>query len=115
MCEPFEVIAVDFGWPFGCGARLAEPHSGMTKTLSCRSLVGQVSRVARLRYGLSVDPLRAEEIERYRRQPPAERLRLALEVMADGIAMKRANLRRAHPECDDATIDAMLDAWLARA
>ena len=61
-----------------------------------------------------MDPFRDEEIERYRRQPPAERLRSGLEVMADGIAMKRANLRRAHPDRDEATIDAMLDAWLAR-
>lgn len=61
-----------------------------------------------------MDPLRAEEIERYRRQPPAERLREALQVMADGIALKRGNLRRQFPDLSEAEIDAKLDAWLQR-
>jgi hypothetical protein len=59
-------------------------------------------------------PFRAEEIERYRRQPPGARLLEALEVLADGIAMKRANLRRVHPELGEEAIEALLDAWLER-
>lgn len=61
-----------------------------------------------------MDPFRAEEIERYRRQPPGERLLEALRVMDEGIAMKRANLVRRHPELDDVAIDAKLQAWLDR-
>lgn len=61
-----------------------------------------------------MDPLRAEEIERYRRQPPAERLLETLQVMADGIALKRGNLRRQFPELSEAEVDAKLDTWLQR-
>lgn len=61
-----------------------------------------------------MDPLRAEEIERYRRQPSAERLLEPLQVMADGIALKRGNLRRQFPTLSEAEIDAKLDAWLQR-
>jgi hypothetical protein len=62
-----------------------------------------------------VDPLRAEEIERHRQQPSHERLREALEVMADGIALKRGNLRRQFPALRAAEIEAKLDEWLQRA
>lgn len=61
-----------------------------------------------------MDPFRAEEIERYRRQSPRDRLLEALGVMEDGIAMKRANLARRYPELDDAAIEAKLQAWLDR-
>ena len=61
-----------------------------------------------------MDPLRAEEMERHRRQPSAERLLEALQVMADGIALKRGNLRRQFPTLSEAEIDAKLDAWLQR-
>ena len=61
-----------------------------------------------------MDPLRTEEIERYRRQPSAERLLEALQVMADGIALKRGNLRRQFPTLSEAENDAKLQAWLER-
>jgi len=59
-----------------------------------------------------VDPFLAEEIERYRRQPPGERLRESLEVMRDGFALKRGNLRRLHPEASDEEIERMLLEWM---
>ena len=40
------------------------------------------------------------------------RLRTAAELHDVGVAMKRLNLRRAHPDADEAEITAMLTAWL---
>jgi hypothetical protein len=42
----------------------------------------------------------------------AERLRLALDLYSAGEAMMRQNLRRRHPELDDAGIEQLLIAWL---
>ncbi|CAN5462445.1 hypothetical protein BH23ACT9_BH23ACT9_29150 [soil metagenome] len=42
----------------------------------------------------------------------AVRLRLALAMHDEGVAMMRLNLVRRHPDEDDAQIDARLDAWL---
>lgn len=41
----------------------------------------------------------------------AARLRMALDLCALGEAMRRAQLRREHPEATDAEIEAMLTAW----
>ena len=42
----------------------------------------------------------------------AARLRAALDLSAMGESMRRAQLRREHPDATDAEIDAMLTAWL---
>lgn len=42
----------------------------------------------------------------------AARLRLALDMFEDGVALMRQNLRRAHPEESDEEIDARVRAWL---
>ncbi len=42
---------------------------------------------------------------------PVEKLRLALEMSADAEELMRQNLRRRHPDEDEAQIEARLDAW----
>jgi hypothetical protein len=42
----------------------------------------------------------------------ATRLRLALDLFEAGEAMKRAQLRREHPEAPEAEIESLLLAWL---
>jgi hypothetical protein len=42
----------------------------------------------------------------------ARRLRLSLEMFEAGVAMMRQNLRRRHPDLDDAGIERLLSAWL---
>lgn len=65
-------------------------------------------------YPLPVDPLRADDIAYYGSLTPGERLRLALQMMEDGFAMQRANLRRRHPEATDEEVDELLLAWMCR-
>lgn len=43
---------------------------------------------------------------------PSQKLRLAIEMAEQGIAMKRRTLRRQRPEATDAEVDALLQAWL---
>ena len=43
---------------------------------------------------------------------PAQKLRLSLDMFAYGCDMMRQNLRRAHPDADDAAIEELLRAWL---
>jgi len=59
-----------------------------------------------------MDPLRQAEIDRARRQPPEERLREALQVMADGFALKRASLRARHPDATHAELERLFRQWL---
>jgi Rv0078B-related antitoxin len=61
-----------------------------------------------------MERLRAAEIAQARRTPPAEKFRQALDMMAWGINIQRANLRRRHPGESDAEIDARLQRWLRR-
>jgi hypothetical protein len=42
----------------------------------------------------------------------AERLRIALALTEDGFNIKRQQLRRRHPESDEAEIDRLFRAWL---
>lgn len=42
----------------------------------------------------------------------AARLRMALELFEDGVALQRQNLRRAHPDASDEEIAQLLRAWL---
>ena len=61
-----------------------------------------------------MDRLRADDIEQARSEPPGERLHRALEMMAQGIEIKRANLRRQHPTRTADEIQALLERWLSR-
>ncbi len=45
-------------------------------------------------------------------ETPAERLRIALRLHDDGVAMHRLTLRRIHPELSDEEVEAKLQAWL---
>lgn len=42
----------------------------------------------------------------------AARLRAALDMFEDGVALMRENLRRAHPDASDEEIEALLRAWV---
>jgi hypothetical protein len=61
-----------------------------------------------------VDVLRRDDLERARRATPSERLRQALQLMEDGIRLKRAALRTRFPRASDADLDARLERWLRR-
>ena len=43
---------------------------------------------------------------------PAEKLRIALDLAEAGVELMLQNLRRRHPEADDAEVDRLLQAWL---
>jgi hypothetical protein len=47
-------------------------------------------------------------------QAAAERLRQTLDLFEAGLSMKRAQLRREHPEATDGEIEALLQVWLGR-
>ena len=47
-----------------------------------------------------------------RRRAAAERLRIALALNGDGIALKRMALRRRHPGAPPAEIDRLFSEWL---
>ncbi len=42
----------------------------------------------------------------------AERLRAALQMHQDGVALMRQNLRRRHDDADEDQIDALVGLWL---
>jgi hypothetical protein len=44
---------------------------------------------------------------------PAAKLRLALDLFEDGVALMRQKLRRSSPEATDAEIERALKAWLS--
>jgi hypothetical protein len=46
-------------------------------------------------------------------ETPVERLRIALRLHDEGVAMHRLTLRRRHPELRADEIEAKLQAWLA--
>jgi hypothetical protein len=45
-------------------------------------------------------------------RPEEQRLRLALDLHDEGVALMRLNLRRRHPEAPEEEIDERLRAWL---
>lgn len=45
---------------------------------------------------------------------PAERLRAAIALYDEGIAIKRLNLKRQNPGADAAALESMLKRWLLR-
>jgi len=61
-----------------------------------------------------MDALRRDDLREARETPPGEKLRQALVLMQDGIALHRATLRMRHPACSDDEIRSLLDRWLAR-
>lgn len=61
-----------------------------------------------------MDPLLADDIVEAHRTPPAERLRQALALMAQGIAIKRTSLRRRFPGESETEIEVRLLRWLGR-
>lgn len=65
-------------------------------------------------YPVYMDPLRADDIAWARQTPPGEKLLQALDLMATGIEIQRANFRRRHPEESDDEIEARLQRWLDR-
>lgn len=65
-------------------------------------------------YHVHVDPFRADDIAEARRTPVAEKLLQALDLMATGIEIQRANFRRRHPTESTAEIEARLQRWLDR-
>ena len=60
-----------------------------------------------------MDALRADDLERARVTPPAEKLRQALELMRVGFELKRTNLRTRFPGASEAEIAAIFARWLA--
>ena len=44
---------------------------------------------------------------------PAEKLRIALRLHEEGVELMRQNLRRAHPDADEQTIDRLIAEWLS--
>lgn len=44
--------------------------------------------------------------------PEAERFRIAVDLHETGLAIKRQNLRRQHPEASDDQLDEILQVWL---
>ncbi len=53
-----------------------------------------------------------EFVTEQEREHCAHNLRMALEMFDLGVDMKRQQLKRAHPELDDAAIEDRIDAWL---
>lgn len=45
-------------------------------------------------------------------ETPADRLLQAIALMADGFAIKRAQLRLRHPDADGDALNALFEAWL---
>lgn len=44
--------------------------------------------------------------------PEAQRLRTALAMFDDGVALMRQNLRRRHPELSEVELDERVQAWV---
>jgi hypothetical protein len=59
-----------------------------------------------------VDALRRADIEAARTTPLEEKLAQAIELMEQGIALKRAQLRARNPEATEAEVDRLLAQWL---
>jgi Rv0078B-related antitoxin len=60
-----------------------------------------------------MDALKAESVREHREARAVDRLMQALELMADGFMLKRANLRRQYPGESEQEIDARFAAWMA--
>lgn len=45
---------------------------------------------------------------------PSEKLRMALALYDEGVALQRLTLRRRHPDATEGAIEKMIESWLAR-
>ena len=59
-----------------------------------------------------MDRLRRDDLERARAMSPGDKALLAFELMATGIALRRAGIRSRRPEATEAEVDAELHLWL---
>jgi len=59
-----------------------------------------------------VDPLEKSDLDLDRNASPAEKLRQALEMMASGLELQRANLRRQNPHLSEAELAQAFHRWL---
>jgi hypothetical protein len=59
-----------------------------------------------------VTTLREHDRSLQARLTPAEKLALALDMMAEGLALQRANLARRHPEATPEQLEALYRKWL---
>lgn len=62
---------------------------------------------------LSMDRLTEHDLALSRETPPAAKLQQALQLMATGIRLRRAALRRESPESPASEIQRRLEAWLS--
>ena len=58
------------------------------------------------------NPSQNESLTENARERAARKLRLALALFEDGVAMQRLNLQRSYPTASAEEIDAKLGAWL---
>lgn len=65
-------------------------------------------------YARLVDPLREHDIRLARETAPATKLAQALELMQMGLRLKRATLRRLHPDVSEQEIERLFAEWLER-
>ena len=61
-----------------------------------------------------MNPIRLDSIREARETPPDQKLLQALAMMAEGIRLKHARLRAAHPALTEAEVDQLLQSWLLR-
>jgi hypothetical protein len=61
-----------------------------------------------------VDALEQSDIEFARRATPEQKLAQALQMMADGLRLKRQQLHREHPAMSDAELEKLYLEWLFR-
>lgn len=47
-------------------------------------------------------------------RPPSEKMREALALYEEGVAMQRLTFQRQYPDLTASELDALLDRWLAR-
>jgi hypothetical protein len=61
-----------------------------------------------------MDPLCRDDIERARKATPAEKARIALEMMRFGTELKRDGLRARHPHESAEQIEERIRQWLLK-
>jgi hypothetical protein len=61
-----------------------------------------------------VDPFLRDDIERARDRAPAERMRIVLATVDEGLRIRRAMIRATRPGATEGEIDDALQKWLLR-
>lgn len=59
-----------------------------------------------------MDALERSDLELASELSPEEKLRQALDLMASGLKLQRATIRRQNPNLDEAGLEAAFQAWL---